>query len=67
MSTLQKTKGSHTEDISEKIHCTLEYLIPKDREAEAVAYREGGLGCSNSPLKKIPKAPQKKVPNSTRL
>ena len=34
MSNLQKTDGSHTEDIREKIQCTLEYVIPKDEEAE---------------------------------
>jgi hypothetical protein len=28
------TNGSHTEDLKEKIHCTLEYFISKDQEAE---------------------------------
>jgi hypothetical protein len=34
MSTLQKTNGLHTEDLRETIQCILEYLIPKDEEAE---------------------------------
>jgi hypothetical protein len=34
MSTLQKTNGSHIEDLRETIQCTLEYLIHKDEEAE---------------------------------
>ena len=34
MSTLQKTDGSHTKDQRETIQCTVEYLIPKDEEAE---------------------------------
>ena len=34
MSTLQKTNGSHTEDLCETLQCTLEYFIPKDEEAE---------------------------------
>jgi len=33
MSTLQKTNGSHTEDLQETIQCILEHLIPKDEEA----------------------------------
>jgi hypothetical protein len=34
MSTLQKTNGSHAEDLRETIQCILEHLIPKDEEAE---------------------------------
>jgi hypothetical protein len=34
MSTLQKTNGLHTEDLRETIQGILEYLIPKDGEAE---------------------------------
>jgi hypothetical protein len=34
MSTLQKTNGSHTEDLCETIQCTVEYIIPKDYEAK---------------------------------
>jgi len=34
MSTLQKTNGSHTEDLREMIQCTLQHLIPKDKEEE---------------------------------
>jgi len=30
----KKTDGSHTEDLRETIECTLEYLIPKNEEAE---------------------------------
>jgi hypothetical protein len=34
MSTLQKNNGLHTEDLRETNQCILEYLIPKDEEAE---------------------------------
>ena len=34
MSTLQKANGLYTEDLRETIQCTLEYLVPKDEEAE---------------------------------
>jgi len=40
MSPLQKTKGSHTEDLRETIQCILEYLIPKDEEAKETDYRK---------------------------
>jgi hypothetical protein len=33
-STLQKTNGLHTKELCKMIQCTLEYLIPKDKEAE---------------------------------
>jgi hypothetical protein len=40
MSTLQKTNGSHTENLRETIRCILEHLIPKDEEAEETNYHK---------------------------
>ena len=40
MSTLQKTNGSHTEDLRETIQCILEHLIPKDEEAGESDYHK---------------------------
>jgi len=51
MSTLQKTNGSHTEDLRETIKCIIEHLIPKDEEAEETDYHKRIRTLMKEPVK----------------
>jgi len=52
MSTLQKTNGSHTEDLREKIQCTSEHLIPKDKEEEETEHHKRIRTLMEEPMEK---------------
>ncbi len=40
MSTLQKAKGLHTEELRGTIECILDYLIPKDEDSEEIDHHK---------------------------
>jgi hypothetical protein len=50
ISTLQKTNGSHTEDIRETIQSILEHLIPKDEETEETDHHKRRRALIEEPM-----------------